>query len=76
MRITAEEFDKRIRKATSDVKAMDAIDGAEDNSLVTVLFAMEAGLKNPESGAQYDAYVMLKRIIHNGAKQESTQCKN
>lgn len=57
------EFDKLVAKAEADVKRLDAIDGSKDRELKTILFALEAGLKRPETNAHYDAYVMLKELV-------------
>lgn len=57
-------FASEVEKAEARVAEMDATDGFEDRGLGTILMALEAGLRNPESGAQYDAYVMLRDRRH------------
>lgn len=56
------EFASRVEKARKHVHCMDRIDGFADRYLATILSALEAGIRNPENGAQFDAYVMLRDV--------------
>lgn len=56
------EMVAEISKARERVKQMDEIDGFPDRHIKTILFALIAGLKRPETGAQFDALVMLEDI--------------
>jgi hypothetical protein len=60
--MTKEAFDAKVAEARKNVEALDRIDGFADRDPKTILFALEAGIRNPDSGAQYDAYVMLKDL--------------
>lgn len=57
------EFEENMDAAKVRVMEMDRLDGFRDRSIQTALFALEAGLRNPESGAQFDALVMLSDIV-------------
>lgn len=52
------EFQERLKKAKKNVSDMDAIDGG-DRSLGTIIAALQAGIRNPDTNAQFDALVML-----------------
>lgn len=67
--MTDKEFENRIDKARLRVVEMDLMDGAADRGLRTILAAMEAGIKNPDSGAQFDAVAMLRDIAKNQPKR-------
>jgi hypothetical protein len=41
---------------------MDVVDGIADRSPGAILAALECGLLNPETGAQFDAFVMLQDL--------------
>jgi hypothetical protein len=64
--MTEDEFKSHVTKATSEVHAMDSIDGFQDRELRTILVALEAGLRNPETNAAWDAYVMLAERVARG----------
>lgn len=53
------EFLSRFRLAVENVRALDEADGFEDRSLRTIATALEAGLRNPGTNAQFDAFAML-----------------
>ena len=55
-------FESEMAKARTRVAEMDEVDGSKDRKTLTIMLALEAGLKNPESGAQYDALVMLNDL--------------
>lgn len=55
-------FDESVKEAMQRVKEMDEIDGQADLSLETIIAALRAGLLNPETGAHFDAYVMLLEL--------------
>jgi len=57
-------FQNEVERAIYRVKHMDAIDGAKDRKLSTILAALEAGLRKPRTGGQYDAYVMLQEVVN------------
>jgi len=57
------EWEHQLKNAIRRVEAMDEIDGTECNDPTAILAAMECGIKQPESGAQFDAYVMMCRLI-------------
>lgn len=52
-------FLKQMRDAERRVAEFDEIEGYKPRDLSTILGALLCGLKNPESGAAFDAYVML-----------------
>ncbi len=58
--MTKTEFDHAVMLAGCRVRAMDDVDGFHDRDLRTILFALEAGLRDPDNGSQFDAYYMLK----------------
>lgn len=62
--MTDKEFAARVDAATERVVNMDHIDGFEDRDLKTILFALEAGLKRPDTFAAFDALVMLRDVCH------------
>ena len=59
------DFEKHMDDARKRVAAMDRIDGVCDRHLATICAALEAGLKRPETGAQFDALVMLLDVKNN-----------
>jgi hypothetical protein len=61
--MTQEEFAKKVTEAEAHVRALDAVDGHKDRDLRTILYALQAGIINPSSGAEFDAYVMLKELV-------------
>jgi len=52
-------FDTEMAKARKRVASLDRQDGYKERSLGTIASALEAGLRHPDNGAQYDALVML-----------------
>ena len=60
--MAATTFDSEVAEARKRVMSFDEGDGFNDRGLLTILFALEAGLRHPETGAQYDAYVMLRDV--------------
>lgn len=54
-------FQEKLEKAKKNVSDMDAIDGG-DRSVGTIIAALQAGIRNPDSNAQFDALVMLMDI--------------
>ena len=63
--MTDDRFDKCKAKARKNVDDMDAVDGFQDRNSGTVLAALECGLKNPDTNAQFDALVMIEDILSN-----------
>jgi hypothetical protein len=61
--MTVEEFKAGVAAARKRVSTMDSIDGFKDRFLGTILAAMKAGIFFPETGAHFDAYVMLEDYI-------------
>lgn len=53
-----QEFNQRLDKAKKNIREMDEIDGG-DRSLGTIIAALEAGIRNPECDAHFDALAML-----------------
>jgi len=45
------KFEKEVLEARKRVMGMDAIDGCKNRHLLTVLAALDAGLKNPSNKA-------------------------
>lgn len=56
-------FEAKVIEAEKRVAHMDTLDGGKDRALRTIFLALECGLHRPETGADYDAYVMLKEVI-------------
>ena len=56
-------FEDRLRQATREVQELDEVDGWPDRELSTILYALEAGLKRPESNCAFHAYVMLLDLV-------------
>ena len=56
-------FDIEVKAAQERVAAMDAMDGVKDRQLLTIFLALKAGLQNPGTGAQFDAFVMMGDIV-------------
>ena len=59
-------FEQEVAAARQRVADLDEIDGFADRAMLTILLALEAGLRRPESAAQYDAYVMLQDRMTQG----------
>lgn len=57
------DFNKQYMEAKRRVAAFDKQDGFKDRHLGTILTALQAGLKQPHTGAQYDALVMLEDLV-------------
>jgi hypothetical protein len=56
-------FEENKQRAIRNLASLDDADGYKDRQLRTILFALEAGLRNPESNAQFDALVMLEDLV-------------
>ena len=56
------EFLLLVTRAELRVAELDKVDGYADRHADTIMAAMEAGLKKPESGALFDAFVMLRDV--------------
>lgn len=56
-------FEERLDRARKDVEMLDSVDGYRDRRLATILAALGAGLKNPDSNSHFDAYVMLEARV-------------
>jgi hypothetical protein len=52
-------FEEEVAEAEKRVAEMDRVEGYRERSIGTILAALETGLKHPENGAHYDAFVML-----------------
>lgn len=65
--MTKRVFEDHVRVARERVTAMDRVDGG-DRLFGTIQSALEAGIRRPSTGAQYDAYVMLEYWV--GIEQE------
>jgi hypothetical protein len=57
--MTIEEFNAGVAEAKKRVSKMDSIDGFKNRTVGTILAALKAGICFPDTGAQFDAYVML-----------------
>lgn len=55
-------FEEQKQAARERVRAMNKLDGSDVHDLWTILTALDAGLRFPENGAQYDALVMLEDL--------------
>jgi hypothetical protein len=55
-------FEQRMAEARARVNELDKVDGHKDRDLKTIWAALDAGLRHPECGAQYDALVMLEDL--------------
>ena len=60
--LTDEEFNASALRATAFVNALDRAHG-KDRDLLTILFALEAGLRRPNGNSAFDALVMLRDVI-------------
>ena len=60
-------FFKKVIAAQKRVESFDKIDGEKDRNLLTILFALEAGLKE-DIDCAFDAYIMLKEITDGKSK--------
>jgi hypothetical protein len=61
--MTEDEFRDAVDAAFDRVSGMDEVDGLQDRDPKTILAALKAGLKNPATGAQFDAWVMLSEYF-------------
>lgn len=61
--MTIEEFNAGVAAAKKRICKMDAIDGFKDRAVETLLAALKAGICFPDTGAQFDAYVMLGECV-------------
>jgi len=55
-------FEAEMKKARRRISKLDAVDGCRDRLPGTIMAALEAGLIMPESGAQFEALVMLQEV--------------
>jgi len=55
-------FDEEMAAARGRVAEFDKIDRYRERGPGAIAAALEAGLRNPEGGAQYDALVMLRHV--------------
>lgn len=62
--MTEDELDIAIRKARERVTQMDATDGHKDRLPGTMYQALRCGLLYPQTGAHFDALVMLEDLWH------------
>ena len=60
------EFEVEMKKAADRVESFDKCDGVRDRSLKAIAAALEAGLKQPDTGCQFDALWMLLDISRGG----------
>lgn len=74
--MTRDEFVTELSKATRRVHSMDRVDGYRERSLPTILSAMEAGIRNPDSSCQFDAYVMLRELWWKEREPHLKDCKS
>lgn len=56
-------FDEKMAAAKKRVAAMDETDRGRDRYLKTIVAALRTGLRYPDTGAAYDALVMLEDRI-------------
>ena len=57
-----DQFEAKMREAKYRVLSLDRLDGHRDRNLGVIHAALEAGLRHPENGAQYDALYMLTDV--------------
>ena len=57
--MTDPEFTNQMERAKKRVASMDKLDGWKPRDPGTIVAALECGLKRPDTGAQFDALVML-----------------
>jgi hypothetical protein len=60
---SSDQFEQRVAAARRFVESLDQIDGEKDRRLATILMALDAGLRNPGTGAEFEAYVMLEDVV-------------
>ena len=58
------EFEKKKSEARKRVDGMDAVAKIKDRDPLTIMSALECGLKNPITDASYDALVMLEDVVN------------
>ena len=56
-------YEDRLRKARKSVDALDSVDGRKNREIGTIAAALEAGLRHPETNAQFEALVMLQDLM-------------
>lgn len=56
------EFISLVARAELRVAELDKVDGYAERHVDTIMAAIEAGIKCPESGAVFEAYVMLRDV--------------
>jgi hypothetical protein len=67
------DFEAQTRLARARVESFDKI---EREQLKTILLALESGLLNPETGAHFDALVMLRELVYAERKVPKAQKPN
>ena len=60
--MSKKEFDARMKQARDRVRQLDQADGFQDRYAGTIYQALLCGLQRPETGAQYEALVMLEDV--------------
>lgn len=65
--MTDEEYDRCLQKAKESVAFMDSVDGFADRDHKTILFALECGIRRPETNAHFESLVMLHDLIRRGS---------
>lgn len=65
-------YEEQLKKAEKRVRLFDSMEGYSDRRLVTIRFALEAGLRNPSTGAAFDALVMLRDITTTNSVNSKT----
>lgn len=72
--MTEQKFQERYDKAKKHVASMDRIERYKDRAIGTIIEALKAGLKYPESNAQFDALVMLIDVQEDLQKERGANC--
>ena len=62
-------FSAEMENAKKRVEGMDKADGGKDRELFTIICSLEAGIKNPKSKSQFDAFFMLIDLLSNQNKK-------
>ncbi len=57
------DFERMRSEAIARVHEMDKIDGYKDREPLTILTALECGLRNPHTLAHWDALAMLQEVV-------------
>jgi len=69
-------YKERLALAIVNVSKFDKIEGAKDRSLGTILSALEAGLRSPETNCHFEALVMLNDAIRTERQGETHHSEN